>query len=264
MTFKVTIKNIGKLSDAEIRIGGFTVFAGPNNTGKSFVSKLLYSLFDAMNANHAEVHISNLLLPVRRALIRIDQWVDPETAEPQSLAFTLGGLEDEIDKMENLVKETPSSELEQVIPTLMRQTERMLNMAADVKKLHLEDVENKKQSDFSDTRRLSREAVEREKQADSDNIINSLVELNKTLGENCAEIFVVSGIQHKIQQNLIHNFQVPRISDLRGKESAPLEVNIEGFGEFKFSIIFTTSTVISEVFSHSLDNIITLVLRQEL
>ena len=49
---KVRIQNIGKLIDAEISIGKFTVFAGPNNTGKSFVSKLLYSLFNAMNANH--------------------------------------------------------------------------------------------------------------------------------------------------------------------------------------------------------------------
>ena len=52
MAFKVKIKNIGKIEDAEVRIGQFTVFAGPNNTGKSFVSKLLYSIFNAMNANH--------------------------------------------------------------------------------------------------------------------------------------------------------------------------------------------------------------------
>ena len=57
MSFKVEIKNIGKLADAELRIGKFTVFAGPNNTGKSFVSKLLYSLFDAMNANPAETYM---------------------------------------------------------------------------------------------------------------------------------------------------------------------------------------------------------------
>lgn len=38
MNFKVKIENIGKLDDVEIRIGALTVLAGPNNTGKSFVS----------------------------------------------------------------------------------------------------------------------------------------------------------------------------------------------------------------------------------
>ena len=71
MSFKVRIKNIGKLVDTEISIGEFTVFAGPNNTGKSFVSKLLYSFFDAMNANHAEIHISNLVGPVEEAIRRL-------------------------------------------------------------------------------------------------------------------------------------------------------------------------------------------------
>ena len=65
MSFKVKIKNIGKLADAELRMGRFTVFAGPNNTGKSFVSKLLYSLFESMNENHAETYVNKLLKPVR-------------------------------------------------------------------------------------------------------------------------------------------------------------------------------------------------------
>ena len=235
MIFKVKLKNVGKLTDAEIRIGRFTVFAGPNNAGKSFVSKLLYSLFDAMNANHAEVHINNLLVPVRRALTRLDQWVDPETGKPESLVSTLGDLEEEVNKMENLVKETSFNELEQIIPTLISQTERMLNRVTDIQKLHLKEVENKKQSDFSDTWGLSREVVEKQKQVDSDSMINSLVNLKKTLGQNRTEIFIVGGIHHKIRQNLIHNFQVPRISDIGGKESDPLEINIDGFGEFEFS-----------------------------
>ena len=44
MAFDLKIKNIGKLADANLRIGQFTVLAGPNNTGKSFVSKI--AVFD--------------------------------------------------------------------------------------------------------------------------------------------------------------------------------------------------------------------------
>ena len=40
--FKVKVKDFGKLANADIRIGRFTVFAGRNSTGKSFMSKALY------------------------------------------------------------------------------------------------------------------------------------------------------------------------------------------------------------------------------
>ena len=113
MAFKVKIKNIGKLEDAEVSIGQFTVFAGPNNTGKSFVSKLLYSLFDGMNANHTGV---------KEELIRTD-----------------------------------------------------------------------------------------------------------------AKNFVVTGIEHEIRQNLIRNFQVPNISDLRREAGTPSKVKVEKFGLFELS-----------------------------
>ena len=71
MPFNLKVENFGKLPDVEIEIGQFTVFAGPNNTGKSYVSKLLYSLFGAMNANHALVHMNNLLSNFRRDLARL-------------------------------------------------------------------------------------------------------------------------------------------------------------------------------------------------
>lgn len=75
MAFKVKIKNIGKLKDEEVSIGQFTVFAGPNNTGKSFVSKLLYSIFNAMNANHVATHLNNLIEPIKLDLLGTKLWV---------------------------------------------------------------------------------------------------------------------------------------------------------------------------------------------
>ena len=51
MNFKVKIDNIGKLKNASISVRPLTILAGPNNTGKSFFSKTLYSVFDAINTN---------------------------------------------------------------------------------------------------------------------------------------------------------------------------------------------------------------------
>ena len=43
---KLSIKNVGKLKEADVEINGITVIAGENNTGKSTVSKALFSLFN--------------------------------------------------------------------------------------------------------------------------------------------------------------------------------------------------------------------------
>ena len=44
---KLTINNIGKLKNAEVEINGITVIAGENNTGKSTVGKVLWSVFNS-------------------------------------------------------------------------------------------------------------------------------------------------------------------------------------------------------------------------
>ena len=41
------LKNIGKLSEANVELNGITVIAGENNTGKSTVGKVLYSVFNS-------------------------------------------------------------------------------------------------------------------------------------------------------------------------------------------------------------------------
>ena len=42
---KLRIKNFAKIEDADINIDGITVIAGENNTGKSTVGKIFFSLF---------------------------------------------------------------------------------------------------------------------------------------------------------------------------------------------------------------------------
>jgi predicted ATP-dependent endonuclease of OLD family len=44
---KLSLRNIGKIKDAEIELNGITVLAGENNTGKSTAGKALYSLLGA-------------------------------------------------------------------------------------------------------------------------------------------------------------------------------------------------------------------------
>lgn len=46
---KLNIKNFAKIKEADIIIDGITVIAGENNTGKSTVGKILFSLFNALS-----------------------------------------------------------------------------------------------------------------------------------------------------------------------------------------------------------------------
>lgn len=41
------IKNIGKIREAIVELNGITVIAGENNSGKSTVGKVLYSIFNS-------------------------------------------------------------------------------------------------------------------------------------------------------------------------------------------------------------------------
>ena len=44
---KLSINNIGKLKNAKVEIKGITVIAGENDTGKSTVGKILFSVFNS-------------------------------------------------------------------------------------------------------------------------------------------------------------------------------------------------------------------------
>ena len=46
---RLEIRNIGKVRHADIAIDGITVIAGENNTGKSTVGKVLFSVFNALS-----------------------------------------------------------------------------------------------------------------------------------------------------------------------------------------------------------------------
>ena len=78
---KLQIKNIAKVKEAEILIDGITVIAGENNTGKSTVGKVLFTLFDALQNIDVKVRrqrslrIKNVL---KSLLPAIGPEMDPE------------------------------------------------------------------------------------------------------------------------------------------------------------------------------------------
>lgn len=207
MSSKVKIRNIGKLADDELRIGDFTVFAGPNNTGKSFVSKLLYSLFNAMNANHAETHISNLVGPVEEDIRRLFR---QNTTDDEDERLDL--LDDEIEELRTIARKFSIEEMQEIVPSLRDQTQKLLNIRHDFSQLPLKAVPERLRSDFLDA---------------FNTMMEDLSKLSGMLIEENVKALISTGVEYKIRDNLIQNFQVPRPSDLRGDESKGGYVSVD-------------------------------------
>lgn len=46
---RINIKNIGKIKEADVNLNGITLIAGKNDTGKSTVGKVLFSIFNGLH-----------------------------------------------------------------------------------------------------------------------------------------------------------------------------------------------------------------------
>lgn len=60
ISFELKIENLGKIRSKSIQIKPFTLFAGKNNSGKSFASKTLYSFLDVINVDDISILISDI------------------------------------------------------------------------------------------------------------------------------------------------------------------------------------------------------------
>lgn len=64
---RLSIRNLGKIREADIVINGVTVIAAPNDTGKSTIGKAAFALFESFEDFHQRVH-DDLISPIRRIL----------------------------------------------------------------------------------------------------------------------------------------------------------------------------------------------------
>lgn len=206
---KLTINNFGPLDDATIQIGDFTVLAGPNNTGKSFVSKSLYSLFDAMNANHALVVFEVMTELLEHSLLLLGKVVP--TSEKMSLTTLI--------EENNRLLEALSADLSQTEGEIDKFREIQPRLIAAIDQL----VDN-----YS----ILREVLKDRFLASA--ILETLGRLKEIFSSpSSPELVTEFGLHIKVTQNIQENFQVPDSSYLKREKSSPLSLDIEGIVEFK-------------------------------
>ena len=224
MKLNVKIENLGKLSHADIQIRNFTVFAGLNNTGKTYVSKMLYSILNVMRNEHWGEMPSRKVFRTEQSLKRV----------VEDLPDTVEGKEEFADEAKNHLKKMYAlfrvanekifdQKLERMDATLEERKEtanKILSLFKEFKdKL---PAEESKEPSARDSRfwRLRLDRLE-----------SNLADLSRTASEN-AEQLVRGELSEDFSRNLRGNFAIKDESSLRysGKETAT--ISCEDLGTF--------------------------------
>ena len=214
MNFDLHIENIGKLTDAKIRIGRFTVFAGPNNTGKSFVSKFLYSIFLAINSKLVRQKIREYT----GYFISIDNSLEHLLSSVKNLEAVSGlllPLREKLIELDKIVSNAPFSSpmsIEKYLVDLGGEAKNIKEMLPDIR-LSLEPF------------------IVNERMMFLDEVEHHLNVLER-LFSNATE-FINSTIGEQLEEYLIANFQVAQISDLQRTKDMPSKFESESFGKFE-------------------------------
>ena len=187
---RLRIRNFGKLPRADIRVGKFTVLAGPNNTGKSFVSKLLYSIFNALNADLEQERVFRLVSSLRSS---------------EAMRLALGGIIS-AEPLRPIVSQTAAVALSYIRGNgtdIDQVTSSLRALAAQLKRTLFD----------SDHQQHAIESID-----------NLLKELERA-GSDWA--FIEDELEYRLTQNLLGNFQVPHVGRLRNHANDNLTVNFD-------------------------------------
>ena len=223
MTLSLHIKNFGKIKKADIAINGLTVFGGTNNIGKSYASRALYAIFDAMNANQIDEYFKFLLARINSAThdLSNDQTslFDDEKIEKKS-----GPGEKVLDKIRKytvsvrrkLSKDGVNAEFRQMVSSMITSTEELI---LELDKLNdgIKKSSNKKHH-FIDITEIPFFTKDIKK------AVNELKEAINTSNE-----LILQNLYGKtLKQNFLHNFQISNLNELIGKQkSVPAEIVIK-------------------------------------
>ena len=217
MDLELKIKNFGPIDRATIQVGQFTVFAGPNSTGKTFVSKMLYSILSASNANHARVLFDTVAPSIESNLQLFEQSGRAIEERP------LSAIRRTLQKIDSILREAfPShpiqnelDKLRKIQPALMAEIEEI--------KVHSQTLKNNIETKGEDSPSLLSQSHQ--------NFEISIVLLENGFGD--LELAIDWGQRFKFLQNVHGNFQSSNLSNLKGDGDSPLYFSVEGVGELR-------------------------------
>lgn len=216
MKFQVEVKNFGKIKDARVNLAPFTVISGTNSSGKSFLSKALYTFFSTINKDYVTLEVKKLF----NSIYGLSHYGFHVTKDPSSRIKEINEiLESQLLALDNSINSTFGG------ATFLEQHANNLNIASKVEliedtiqELQLELKDKKKYSDYLERISLSLKQIKTLKEA----VKNPARILTRKLDE-------------EFKNNLKENFQVLSLIDLISNNSKDelIEFKIDGLGEIK-------------------------------
>ena len=207
------VKNIGKLTDAKLEFGRFTVFVGHNDTGKRFALQLMHAIFDAINSNHADAYLRKLFRPVAGAqLLREINYSTFGKSDVEEVNIIF----DNIEKMETAFTDFAADDVDEfnaIIAGIIENVEAIREAAED---LHRPAEENER------TLPVRLRDVNKHWQEFDDR----LREMQTALQETNFADFLDGGVQHQLDHNMQQAFQVKSVAELPSKRRKPSSVDI--------------------------------------
>ena len=232
MNFKVKINNIGKLKDVEISLKPFTILAGPNNTGKSFISKTLYSVL-SLTRNPLLTYMQDQLEPIKETLNNLqEEYLNKynsyyhEQQKNQDLKKILRNqIEDSISsmrKLTNVVNEFNRleniSNFDKKINESLNPIIKSFNDILPFFSTQLEKIiKSSKKSLSADTIKKIKELYVLNKK-----ILKTNIDLLNMIKKEPLEKKITKGVIKIIEDNLKGNFQISDLSKLLGNFDKPV------------------------------------------
>ena len=217
MDIELKIKNFGPIDEATIQVGRFTVFAGPNNTGKTFVAKMLYSIHSAINANHARVFFSTMANIIESSLQNLERSSRAVEERP------LSAIRRRLQKIDSILREASPSHpvqneldrLRAVQPALMAEVKEIKDHSQILK----DNVKTKEEGASALLSEIH------------GNLETAIGILEEDFGK--VELVIGLGWKFKFNQNAHGNFQASDLLNLKGNGDSSLYFSVEGVGELR-------------------------------
>jgi predicted ATPase len=217
MDFELTIKNLGNIEQAIFNIKPFTIIAGENSSGKSFATKGLYCLLDALNRDY-------LSQEVGRSIAKIEEFVDslerisnkPSNTDMEFFSFIKF---DVIDFLKSILIECDEAYLTEqdfIYKKYEPEIEKIVDRVMSYRDKKESVKKFEKAFPFLDSLAYEIRSVR-----------NALLDINRT---------VVNGLNSVISENLKKNFQHTEFSSFvnHNTDSTSAEITMSNIGNLKF------------------------------
>ncbi len=255
MEFKVKIDNIGKLNKANLLVRPLTVLAGPNNTGKSFFSKTLYSVFSSLNTEPVMAEMEYHLRPLQKLSERMIFFIERRTSierristgtrlkEPGKEDNQIQSIKKQIKGLRKLFINKPVCHSMEDYPKAIEFLDRAINLYMPLLSAFEDLIKNSDQKSemLSSNMNMLREMEKN---------IASL----KVIRQSPVEKIFSDGFNRILNNNLNGNFQIPYLEKLIRDPQKPAIIDIEEIGKITIDRNIPTSDIDSEKHNFSEDS----------